>query len=155
MIRLLVFVVLVLVPPAFAEASDYAVTILQPDALAVLAREERKASTQLVGKTIAAIFGPISELRVEYAGGANRSAIDGDPRKVQQRIRERIDWTNCLGRDSEVGWHKAPWIRGHILFKNGRVLPVEILLSGIVVGNLLFGYEPEPTAPANGASPHR
>lgn len=155
MMRFLVLVVLVLVPPAFAEASDYAVTILKPDALAVLSREERKASTQLVGKTIAAIFGPISELRVEFDGGANRTAINGDLRKVQQRIQERIDRTKCLGREAEVAWHKAPWIRGHILLKNGRVLPVEILLSGIVVGDLLFGYEAEPTAPANGASPRR
>ncbi len=153
--RLLVLVVLVLVPPAFADASDYAVTILQPDALAALSREERKASSQLVGKTIAAVFGPISELRLQIDGGANRTAIDGDPAKVQQRIRERIDRTKCLGRDSEVAWHKAPWMRGHLLLENGRVLPVEILLSGIVVGDLLFGYEAEPPAPANGASSRR
>ena len=152
--RIFVLVVLVLAPAAFADASDYAVTILKPDALEVISREEYKASTNLVGETIAAIFGPISELRVEFGGG-NRTAIDGDLKKVEQKIREGIDRAKCLGRDSEVAWHKAPWVRGHILLKNGRILPVQILLSGILVGDLLFGYEAEPNAPANGASLRR
>ena len=139
---------------ALAAASDYNITILRPDALDVISREEYKESTHLVGKSITAIFGPISEIRVELGGG-NRTSIDGDMKIVEQKIRERIDRAKCLGRDPEVAWHKAPWVRGHLLLKNGRILPLQILLSGIVAGDLLFTEEAEPNAPANAASPRR
>jgi hypothetical protein len=75
--------------------------------------------------------------------------IDGDLRKVEKKIRERIDHSKCLGRDLEVAWHKAPWVRGYILLENGRILPIEIMLSGIVVGDLLFSERAEPTGAAN------
>lgn len=122
---------------AFANASDYKVTVLKPDPRGLLSRLEYGASKNLVGKSITAIFGPISEVRVEFGGG-NTTAIDGDPKKVKQRIRERIDHAKCLGRESEVAWHKAPWVQGYILLQNGRILPVQLLLGGIVVGDLLF-----------------
>jgi len=77
-------------------------------------------------------------------GGVNKTAIDGDTKKVEQEIRERIDRVKCLGRDSEVAWHKAPWVRGYLLPKDGRILPVEIFLSGIIVGDLLFIEKAEP-----------
>jgi hypothetical protein len=150
----LVLGVLLFAPMAFAAASDYNITILRPDALDVISREEYKASTYLVGKSITAVFGPISEIRVELRGG-NRTAIDGDMKKVEQKIRERIDHAKCLGRESELAWHKAPWVRGHILLKNGRIVPIQILLSGIIVGDLLFAEEAESNAPANAASPRR
>ena len=153
--RLAVVVVLVLAPAALANARDYVVLMLQPGTLGEISFEEYKASTSPVGKTIAAIFGPISELRVEFDGGVNRTETDGDPREVERKVRERIDRAKCLGRDSEVAWHKARWVRGHLVLKNGRILPVQILLSGIVVGDLLFGSEAGPIAPANGASSHR
>jgi len=117
-----------------------------PEMSAVTPRPEYQESTKLVGKSIAAIFGPLSEVRVELGGG-NIIGIEGDTKKVEQRIRERIDRVKCLGRESEVAWHKAPWVHGHILFKDGRILPVNILLSGIIVGDLLFT--------TNGASPRR
>jgi len=139
---------------AFAATSDYNITILRPDSLEAISRLEYKASTNLIGKSIGAIFGPVSEVRVEMGGG-NRTAIDGDAEKLEQKIRERIDRAKCLGRESEVAWHKAPWVRGYLLLKNGRVLPIQILLSGIIVDDLLFGEEAEPNAPANAASPHR
>ena len=87
--------------------------------------------------------------------GVNKTAIDGDTKKIEEKIRERIDHARCLGRDSEVAWHKAPWLRGYILLRNGRILPIEILLSGIIVGDLFFTAEAEPSGPANGASPRR
>ena len=120
-----------------AATNDYTVTVLRPDPLAAISRLEYGASTNLVGKSISAIFGPISEVRI-VMGGGNKTAIDDETKKVEQRIRERIDRSRCLGPDREVAWHKAPWVRGHILLKNGRIIPIEILLSGIVVGDLLF-----------------
>jgi hypothetical protein len=139
---------------AFAANSDYNITILRPDPLEAISRLEYKASTNLVGKSIGAIFGPVSEVRVEMGGG-NRTAIDGDAEKLEQKIRDRIDHAKCLGRDSEVAWHKAPWVRGHLLLKNGRIVPIQILLSGIIVGDLLFAEEAESNGPANAASPRR
>lgn len=144
--------VLLFAPLAFATAFNYTITILKPDPLAVISRPEYQASINLVGKSIPAIFGPISEVRVEFGGG-NKTAIDEDAKKVEQKIRERIERAKCLGRDSEVAWHKAPWVRGHILFKDGRILPIQLLLSGIVVGDLLFTEKAEPplSDPANGS----
>jgi hypothetical protein len=127
---------------ASAATADYTITIREPDPLAVVSRLENQASTNLVGKSIAAIFGPLSEVRVEL-GGVNKTAIDGDTTKVEQEIRERIDRARCLGRDSEVAWHKAPWAGGYILLEDGRILPVQILLSGILVGDLLFTEKAE------------
>jgi len=137
-----------------AATHDYTITILKPGALAVIPRPEYQPSTYLVGKSISAIFGALSEVRVELEG-VNRIGIEGDTKKVEQRIRQRIDRAKCLGRDSEVAWHKAPWVRGYILFRNGRILPIEILLSGIIIGDLFFTEETEPSGPANGASLRR
>jgi hypothetical protein len=139
---------------SFAATSDYTIAILKPDPLAVISRPEYQASTDLVGKSIVAIFGPLSEVRVEL-GGVNKTTIDGDIREVEQKIRERIDHAKCLGRDSEVAWHKAPWGRGYLLFKDGRILPLQILLSGIIVGDLLFTEKGELNGAGNGASPPR
>jgi len=139
---------------SFAASPDYTITILKPDPLAVISRPEYQASTNLVGKSISAVFGPLSEVRVEL-GGVNKTANDGDTKKVPQKIRERIDHAKCLGRDSEVAWHKAPWVRGYILLRDGRILPIQILLSGIIVGDLLFTEEAEPNGPANRAAPPR
>jgi hypothetical protein len=88
-------------------------------------------------------------------GRVNKTGIEGDKEKVEQRIRERIDRAQCLGRESEVAWDKAPWVRGSILVKDGRIRPIEILLSGIIVGDLLFTTKAEPSGGANGASPRR
>ena len=139
---------------SIAATTNYTITILKPDPLAAISRPEYQASTNLVGKSIATLFGPVSEVRVELGGG-NKTTIDGDTKKVEQNIRERIDHAKCLGRDSEVAWHKAPWVRGHILLKDGRILPIQILLSGIIVGDLLFTEEAEPNGAANGALPRR
>ena len=139
---------------SFAATPDYIITILKPDPRAVISRPEYRASTDLVGKSISAIFGALSEVRVEL-GGVNKTADDEDTKKVEQRIRERIDHAKCLGRDSEVAWHKAPWVRGYILLRDGRILPIQILLSGIIVGDLLFTEEAEPNGAANRASPPR
>ena len=139
---------------SFAASPDYTITILKPDPLAVISRPEYQASTNLVGRSISAIFGALSEVRVEL-DGVNIIVIDGDTKKVEQRIRERIDGAKCLGRDSEVAWHKAPWVRGYILFKDGRILPIEIMLSGIMVGDLLFTTKAEPTGAGKGSQPIR
>ena len=144
--------VVLLATLSFADPPDYTITILKPDPLAVISRPEYQASTDVVGKSIVAIFGPLSEVRVEL-GGVNKTTIDGDTKKVEQKIRERIDRAKCLGRDSEVAWHKAPWVQGYLLVKDGRILPMQILLSGIIVGDLLFTETAEPKGAANGASP--
>jgi len=137
---------------SFAATPDYSITILEPDPLAGIPRLEYQPSTNLVGKSITAIFGPLSEVRVELER-VNITGIEGDKKKVEQRIRERIERAKCLGRESEVPWHKAPWVRGYILFKDGRILPVQILLSGIIVGDLLFTEQTEPPSGANEPSP--
>ena len=146
--------VLLLVGPSFAATSDYTITILKREAVAGSPRPEYQPSSHLVGKSITAIFGPVSEIRVEV-DGVNITGIEEDKEQVKQRIRERIDRAKCLGRDSEVPWHKAPWVRGYILFMDGRILPIEILLSGITVGNFLFTTQTEPNGAATGASPRR
>ena len=146
--------VVLVVALGFAATPDYTITILKPDQLAASSRPEYQPSTRLAGKSISAIFGELSEVRVEMEA-VNIKATDGDTKKVEQRIRERIDHSKCLGRDSEVAWHKAPWVRGYILLRDGRILPIEIMLSGIVVGNLLFTEEAEPKDPGKGASPCR
>ena len=70
----------------FAATNDYTITIVTPDPLAVMSRPEYQASTNLVGKSIAAIFGPVSEVRVELRGG-NKTASDEDTKKVEQNSR--------------------------------------------------------------------
>ncbi len=132
----LILLVLVIAPLTVANTQNYDITILKPDTLEVLSREENKASTNLAGKGIATIFGMISEIRVELIG--NTKETYGDMTKVQREIRERIDKAKCLGRASEVRWSKAPWAKGHILLKNGRILSIHILLSGIIVSDFLF-----------------
>jgi hypothetical protein len=133
---LLILLATVIAPLTVANAQHYDITIMKRDKLEVLSREEHKASTTLTGKGIAAIFGTISEIRVELIG--NRKETDGDVTKVQREIWERIEKAKCLGRVSEVRWSKAPWAEGHILLKNGRILSIRILLSGIIVSDLLF-----------------
>jgi hypothetical protein len=137
---------------SFAATNDYTIRILRPDPLAAVSRLEYQAAKNLVGKSIAEIFGPVSEVRMEL-DGSNTTGIDRDTKQVEQRIRWRIDSATCRGRDSDVAWHKAPWARGYILLKDGRVLPMQILLSGIIVGDLLFAEGAEPSGAANGASP--
>ena len=132
----LILLSLVIAPLTVANAQDYDITILKQDRLEVLSREENKSSTNLAGKGIAAIFGTISEIRVELIG--NKKETDGDVTKVQKEIRERIDKAKCLGRATEVRWSEAPWAEGHILLKNGRIISIRILLSGIIVSDLLF-----------------
>jgi len=122
---------------SFAATNEYTITILKPDPLAAISRPEYQASTNLVGRSIAAIFGPVSEVRVELGG-------DADTKKVESTIRGRIDRVKCLGRGSEIPWHKAIWVRGHLLLKDGRILPMQILMSGIIVGDLLFTEEAKP-----------
>jgi hypothetical protein len=139
------FGVVLLAALSFAATPDYTITILGPDPLAVISRPEYRTSKDVVGKSLVAIFGPLSEVRVEL-GRTNKTTIDGDTKKVEQRIRRRIDRARCLGRDSEVAWHKAPWVRGYILLKDGRILPIQILMNGIIVGDLLFTEKYEPNA---------
>jgi len=51
----------------------------------------------------------------------------GIRRKLSKKIRERMDHARCLGRDSEVAWHKAPWVRGHILAQERQdIIPYTI-----------------------------
>ena len=138
--RLLCLVVLVYAPLVFAGSSKYDITILGLDSPAALYRPEYEEPAKLVGRTIAGVFGPISEVRVE-SEGINLIGIEKDAKKFENRIRDRIDLAKCLGRDSEVAWHKAPWVRGYLLLENGRILPIDILLSGIVVGELLFSEQ--------------
>jgi hypothetical protein len=82
------------------------------------------------------LFGPISEVRVEFV-------VCGDVDNCEGKIRQRIDHAKCLGRESDIPWHKVPWVHGHILLTNGRVVSVDILRSGILVGNLLFDDPPD------------
>ena len=130
----LVLVALLSAALEYGALSDYKITVLRPDATEGLVRPEYRPTRELVGKSIAAMFGPVSEVRVEMEG-INITAVDGDR---EQKIRDRIDRVKCLGRDSEVAWHRAPWARGHLLLKNGRIVPMEIMLSGIIVGDWLF-----------------
>jgi hypothetical protein len=127
---------------SFAATNEYTVTLLKPDLLAELSRPEHQASTNLVGKSITAIYGPIAEVRITLRP-INRTGIEEDAKKVEERIRQRIDTAKCLGRDREVAWNGAPWLNGHVLLKDGRILPIEIFLSGIVVGDLLFSEQAE------------
>jgi len=119
------------------DTSDYNITILNSDQIADTTRIMMLASANLVGMGIEDIFGPISEIRVELMG-LNSTAIDNDDVLLEQRIRERIDGAECLGRTSEVAWHLAPWVSGFILLENDRILPIQILLSGIIISDLLF-----------------
>jgi hypothetical protein len=133
----LVLVALLFAALAPGTPSDYKITILRPDLMEGPIRPEYRPPGELVGKSIPAMFGPVSEVRVETEG-FNITAVDEDREKLEQKIRDRIDRATCLGRDSEVDWHKAPWARGHLLLKNGSIVPMEIMLSGIIVGGWLF-----------------
>jgi hypothetical protein len=115
-----------------AADSDYKVTILSQ---ASIVQPELMTATNLAGKSIVELFGPISEVRVE-------SVVSGDMDNREGKIRQRIDHAKCLGRESDIPWHKVPWVHGHILLANGRILSVDILRSGILVGNLLFDDPP-------------
>jgi hypothetical protein len=130
----LVLVALLFAALAPGASSDYKITILRPRPMEGPIRPEYRPPGELVGESIAAMFGPVSEVRVEMEG-TNITAVDGDR---EQKIRDRIDRVKCLGRDSEVAWHRARWARGHLLLKNGRIVPMEIMLSGIIVGDWLF-----------------
>ena len=129
---------LVVATISIAAASDYTVTILRPGAQPGTGALQFEPSEKLAGKSIPALFGPLSEVRVEMEG-PNLTGIEGDAGKLEERIRQRIDRATCLGHDAEIAWHRAPWLRGFILLKNGRILPIQIMLSGIVVDGLLFG----------------
>ena len=135
--RLVCVFVLVCASLAFAAPSKYDIRILDERTPAALYRPEYEPLEKLVGKTVEAIFGPISEIRVEV-GGVNLTGIEKDPKKLDERVRERIDRAKCIGQDSEVEWHRAPWLRGYLLLENGRILPVEFLLDAVVAGGLFF-----------------
>ncbi len=122
---------------AGGEGSNYSVTILKPGGAGAGALPQ----ANLVGRSIAEILGPVSEVRVWVSG--NKTEIDDDAKKVEQCIRERIDAAKCLGREETVPWSKAPWVHGYLLLKDGRIVPVEILLSGIIIGDLLFDGSPK------------
>ena len=126
-----------------AAASDNTVTILRPTAQAGTGAVQFEPLEKLVGKSIPALFGPLSEVRVEREG-PNLTGIEQDAEELEARIRLRIDRARCLGRDAEIDWHRAPWLRGYILLKSGRILPMQIMLSGVVVDGLLFD---EPAVP--------
>lgn len=117
--------------------SDYDITLLNEQTPNALYRPEWEPPAKLVGKTMAAIFGPITEIRVE-SEGVNLTGIEKDPEKLSEKIRTRVDHAKCVGLVSEVAWHMAPWLHGYVLFENGRILPVDFLLDALVVGELLF-----------------
>jgi hypothetical protein len=99
------------------------------------ALNDLEESTNLLGRNVTEIFGPISEVRIEFGGDSSTGVAN----EVEQRIRERIDGDTCLGRESEVKWHKTfAMIQGHILFQSGVILPVRSMASGIIVGDLIF-----------------
>jgi hypothetical protein len=81
-----------------AAASDYKVTILKQESVV---QPELMTSRNFVGKSIAEIFGPISEVRAELVMG-------GLANSGEEKIRQRIDHAKCLGRDSDIPWHKVP-----------------------------------------------
>ena len=120
-----------------AACSDYDITILDENTPNALYRPEWEPSEKLVGKTLEAIFGPITEIRVE-SEGVNLTGIEKDPKKLSEKIRTQIDHAKCVGLVSEVAWHMAPWLHGYVLFENGRILSVDFLLGAFVVGDLLF-----------------
>jgi hypothetical protein len=134
---LLGLVVLVCAALTTAACSEYDITILDERTPNALYRPEWDPPAKLVGKTMAAIFGPIREIRVE-SEGMNLTGIEKDHNTLGEKIRTRIDHAKCVGRASEVAWHMAPWLRGYVLFENGRILPVDFLLDAFVVGDLLF-----------------
>ena len=134
-LRLILYLALVLSGSAtltVAADSDYKVKILSQTSIV---QPELMTATNLVGKSIVEVFGPISEVRVEFVVG-------GDVDNGEGKIRQRIDHAKCLGRESDIPWHQVPWMHGHILLTNGRILSVDILRSGILVGNLLFDDPP-------------
>jgi hypothetical protein len=137
---------------ASAFAGEYAVTVLPRYGEAILSRLESRPTAELVGKSVTTIYGPIAEVRVHFRG-VNQTELDQDAGKVAQRVRERIDRARCIGRESEIPWHQAPWLSGHLILDDGGILPIEILLSGILVGDLLFVEEPEPDRPLPTPSP--
>jgi hypothetical protein len=113
--------------------ADYGVRILKSDPPTIEALYKDPS-----GKTISDVFGQIEEIRIEIIG--NRIQFDEDSEKLKIRIRHRVDRSKCLGRFSEIkGWSMAPWAEGYLLLESGRIVPIRIMLSGILIDDLLFG----------------
>jgi len=145
----LALAVVVLAVLSTAAPSDYAVTILRPPEAGPPTPQFEPAE-KLAGRSISALFGPLAEVRVEMER-YNLIGIEDDVGKLEERIRRRIDRATCLGRDTEIAWHRAPWLRGYILLKDGRIFPMEIMLSGVIVGGLFFADQPGPSGKMAGA----
>lgn len=130
---------IMLIPEALPliASDDYTVTVLGSVPIMDTSFVETNTSEVPAGESINELFGPIAEVRVGFMG-LNATEIDDDSTMVAERIRERLDAAVCLGPEAEVAWHKAPWMRGYILLEDERILPVQILLSGIVIGDMLF-----------------
>jgi|SRR5215831_3914539 len=132
--KYLIWLTLSLVSSICVAAPEYTIRVLHPDANALSARVK---SNQSQGQRITEIFGPIAEIRIETVG-INHTEIDTDDRKIEAAIRKRIANAKCLDEATQANWHMAPWAEGFILLKSGRILPIKLLLSGILVGDLLF-----------------
>lgn len=128
---------LVLLAVGCGGATGYDVVVVKSGRHVERERWEQLGAANLVGKTIVEIYGPIAEIRLE-GYGVNDTSSGADDNHVREAVRSRIDRAKCLGRKDDIAWHIAPWRLGHILFENGLILPVEIWLSGIYLGGLLF-----------------
>jgi hypothetical protein len=148
--RQMLLVLLIIAPLSLATAKEYGITVLNP--LDTMNRQDCKASANLVGKSITAIFGEISEIRLDPVW--EKGAPATDPDKIKTQVRERIDNAKCVGRQSERNRSMASWVHGYMLLKNGRIVPIKIMLGGIIVGDdLLFGDEAEPPAAGDAGKP--
>jgi hypothetical protein len=148
-VLLLAAIALLVCSGTIAATNEYTVTLPRAATLTELSRLRYQASTNLVGKSITDIYGPIAEVRITTLP-FNRTGIEDEVNKVAKRVRERIDMAKCVGRDREVVWHKAPWLNGYILLKDGGILPIEIMMSGIIVGDLLFGEGGQSSSASEG-----
>lgn len=125
-----------------ALADDYSITVLKRAPLEIIALRDYGPTTNLVGKTMVAIFGSIAEVRVEEIG-LGKSRPDDDQEELRLRIRERIDKARCLGREADVKRSMVPWLHGYLLLRNGRIIPLRIMLGGILAGGLIFEEQAE------------
>jgi hypothetical protein len=140
--KYIILILLIITPFSLAVGKDYDITILNP--LDSLNRHDGTASTNLVGKGIAEIFGEISEVRLDPIWNNKGAPVaKAEIENIKKQVRERIDKAKCVGRQSEKQRSMAFWVHGYVLFKNGRIVPIQIMIGGIIVGNapddLLFG----------------
>ena len=59
----------------------------------------------------------------------------------------------CTLRAHLVAYQRCGFDYGYPLLKNSKILPIQILLSEIMVGGLLFTETAEPNRPAKAAAP--